>query len=256
MGLLALGGAGCGSREAAADSDGAAGPDGNEVAMDGASNDDATQAHVAQDASPDGDGSGRQPPADCAGGCSCFMTPDACTHGCTPTSGHEADGSVVFGGCSNFPLGTVCGTSNGRCIRANAPCADPLSELYLDDCDPWPSTGAFCCLDSAGTLDASQDDGDGAGASTDDAGCPAGEQQCPGCGGPFCTAASTCPPPPTCPRTLDAGGTQDTGDDGAGACTPVGGDCTTVPCCPGGGFNLCVSLADAGHLTCIFVPMR
>jgi hypothetical protein len=80
----------------------------------------------------------------CAGGCVCFKTPDACAAGgCTPESVLNGD-SVGFL-CPNEPMGQDCEVQRkGRCVEAGSPCGHPDRTGF--DCDPWPSTGSFCCL--------------------------------------------------------------------------------------------------------------
>ncbi|HZU85450.1 MAG TPA: hypothetical protein VE987_21110 [Polyangiaceae bacterium] len=45
---------------------------------------------------------------------------------------------------------------------------------------------------------------------------------------------------------------QDSSDDGADACAPVGGDCSTLPCCPADSTRYCVSQGPTRPPICVF----
>jgi hypothetical protein len=146
---------------------------GNSVTVDATT--DGSLADEPNDAAADAIDATIGPPAACAGGCACFSTPDACTASqCTPRSFVEPDGATGFA-CANLPLGFVCEHNGGRCLGAGARCPNYGSP---NDCDPWPSAGAFCCLDQpdAGTNAADASDQDADAATTD-----AGDADAHGC---------------------------------------------------------------------------
>jgi hypothetical protein len=130
----------------------------------------------------------------CAAGCLCFNTPDSCAAAaCTLASVLEPDGSTAFL-CGNAPLGFACQGHHGQCLPAGATCLNPATpeQVGTYDCDPWPSTGAFCCLDQADAGDgggmqdadaAASEDGPDAGScpETIDTYCAADASSCAGC---------------------------------------------------------------------------
>ena len=199
------------------------------------------------------------------GGCACVRTPDACaTARCTLVSANAPDGAIGFA-CRNGPLGFRCTTNmGGRCVDVGSACLS-RSSLPTNDCDTWPSTGAFCCLDP---VDAG------------DRGCPTEcsvDTDCANCGLPDgCTGRNACVSgicfmQATCPAAgdsgvdaqrdaADGGITQSRSQDDADLCVPFDAatwNCAIVPC-PAG--TVCsVEIGSAGPPTsdqswCIPIP--
>jgi hypothetical protein len=142
-------------------------------------------------------------PIGCAGGCACFNSPDACAaHFCSLATVMESDGASLFE-CINGPLGFICETEwGGRCLDAGSTCANPAPKY---NCDPWPSTGAFCCMDQVDAgdggdiSDAQLGDLDGGASDAEGGACtslyrPCDAQVC--CEGMRCFGNGTCEPIP------------------------------------------------------------
>ena len=115
----------------------------------------------------------------CILGCLCFDTPGTCPSFCIEGSRHSPDASAFF--VCEEQLGGNCARASGHCVRADAACGSAATAGgTTDDCDSWPSSGDFCCLDEPGQPDE-------AGA------CPAGQKTCADINGAlFCTFAETC----------------------------------------------------------------